>query len=98
MPDLLVVGRLYTLDSGNPVAQAALIRDGRFACVGTRSECERVSAGDLRYIELGEGCGVPGWIDAHGHPFLHARNLAEVRLGGARSEQQCVDRVLEAAR
>jgi predicted amidohydrolase YtcJ len=44
MPDLLVVGTLYTLDPERPVAQALLIRDGRFARVGTRSECEQAWA------------------------------------------------------
>src|SRR5258706_10580939 len=79
MPDLLVSGTLHTLDPSRPSANAALIREGRFARVGTREECERVASGDLRFIELGEGCAVPGLIDAHGHPLLHAQNLTEVR-------------------
>ena len=41
MPDLLVKGTLHTLDPGRPVAEAALMRDGRFARVGSREECER---------------------------------------------------------
>ena len=98
MPDLLVKGTIHTLDPARAVAEAALIRDGRFARVGTREECEREAHDDLRFIELGEGCAVPGLIDAHGHPLLHARSLAEVRLAGARSEQECVDRVVEHAR
>ncbi len=93
MADLLVAGTLHTLDPGRPVARAALIRDGRFAKVGTREECERASGADLRFIELGDGCAVPGLIDAHGHPLLHACNLTEVRLGGAASMQDCVARV-----
>jgi hypothetical protein len=93
MPDLLVKGTLHTLDPGRPTAEAALIRDGRFARVGSREECEREARQDLRYIELGEGCALPGLIDAHGHPLLHARSLVEVRLDGARSAQECVERV-----
>src|SRR5919204_2096884 len=93
MPDLLVVGMLHTLDPARPAASAALIRNGRFERVGTREECERAAGSDLRFIELGEGCAVPGRIDAHGHPLLHAGTLTEVRLAGARSEQECVDRV-----
>jgi len=93
MPDLLVVGSLHTLDPARPAAAAALIRDGRFERVGTREECERAAQGDLRFIELGDGCAVPGLIDAHGHPLLHARTLTEVRLGGATSEKECVERV-----
>ena len=98
MPDLLVKGTVYTLDPARPVAAAALIREGRFARVGTAGECEREAHEDLRYIELGEGCAVPGLVDAHGHPLLHARSLTEVRLDGARSEEECVDRVVHYAR
>src|SRR3981189_2156838 len=83
MPDLLVAGTLHTLHPARPVAQAVLIRDGRFAKVGTREECERASESDLRYIELGESCAVPGRIQAHGHPLLPAPNRAGGRLGGA---------------
>ena len=93
MRDLLVEGTVYTMDPARPVAAAALIRDGRFARVGTREECEREASADVGRIDLQEGCAVPGLVDAHGHPMLHARSLAEVRLDGARSEQECVERV-----
>src|SRR5205807_7048399 len=89
MADLLVCGTLHTLDRARPRAQAALIRDGRFLRVGTREECEREAAPDVKFIELGEGCAVPGLIDAHGHPLLHGRMLGEVRLGGAHSAEEC---------
>jgi predicted amidohydrolase YtcJ len=93
MPDLLVAGTLHTLDPSRPRAEAALVREGKFARVGTRAECEKAARPDLKYIELGQGSAVPGLIDAHGHPLLHGRMLAEVRLGGAKSEQECVERV-----
>jgi predicted amidohydrolase YtcJ len=93
MGDLLVVGTLHTLDPSRPRAGAALVRDGRFVKVGTRDECERAADSDLKFIELGDGCAVPGIIDAHGHPLWHGRMLAEVRLQGAASEQECVERV-----
>src|SRR5947209_8215995 len=94
MADLLVVGRLHTMDASRPRAQAALVLEGKFARVGTREECEREAGSDVKFVELGEGCAVPGLADAHGHPLLHGRNLAEVRLSGAASEQECAERVL----
>jgi predicted amidohydrolase YtcJ len=93
VPDLLVVGTLHTMDPSRPRAGAALVRDGKFVKVGTRDECEEEARPDLKFIELGEGCATPGIIDAHGHPLLHGRMLAEVRLNGAKSEQECVERV-----
>ena len=55
MPDLLVVGTLHTMDPSRPRAQAALVREGKFARVGTREECERRIA---EYREAGVRCVV----------------------------------------
>jgi predicted amidohydrolase YtcJ len=94
MPDLLIVGTLHTQDpSRHGPAEAALVRDGHFARVGTRDECEAEAQADVKFIELGAGCAVPGLIDAHGHPRLHGQMLRQIRLGGAKSEQECVDRM-----
>lgn len=93
MTDLLVEGTLHTQDPSRPRAEAALIRDGRFARVGSREQCEREARSDARCIELGAGCAVPGLIDAHGHPRLHGQGLEQVRLQGAGSEEECVERV-----
>lgn len=93
MRDLLILGTVYTLDPARPRADALLVRDGRIAKLGGRPDCEREAGAGARVIELGEGCAVPGLIDAHGHPILHGRSLEEVRLGGAASEAECAARV-----
>jgi predicted amidohydrolase YtcJ len=92
MSDLLLVGTLHTMDPQKPLAQAALIRGGKFVRVGTREQCEREAREGLRFIELGDGCATPGIVDAHGHPALHGRGLEEIKLGSAKSEQECVAR------
>ena len=73
--ELLVVGTLHTQDPSRPRAQAALIRGGRFARVGSREECEQLATNQVRFIDLGQGCSTPGLIDAHGHVQLHGRSL-----------------------
>lgn len=93
MSDLLIVGTVHTQDPTRPLAQAALVRGGKFVRVGTRDECEAAARDDLKFVEMGPGCAVPGLVDAHGHPRLHGQRLREVRLDGAGSEQECVDRV-----
>ena len=65
--------------------------------VGSAEECEREAKGDVQVVRLEEGCAVPGLADAHGHPLLHGRTLAEVRLGGAKSAEECVARVAKFA-
>ena len=95
--ELLVVGTLHTQDPSRPRAQAALIRGGRFARVGSREECEQLATNQVRFIELGQGCATPGLIDAHGHVQLHGRSLGEVSCAGAASEAECAARAARAA-
>jgi predicted amidohydrolase YtcJ len=92
--DLLVTGRIRTLDPARPLAEAALARDGRWVRVGTRADCARV-ARDPHTLEV--ACAVPGLCDAHGHPVLLGRSLLEVDLRDAGSAAECVARVAERA-
>src|SRR5438132_2441863 len=94
--ELLVVGTLHTQDPLRPRAEAALIRGGRFAAVGTREECERRASSSVRFIELGRGSATPGLIDAHGHVQFFGRSLSEVSCAGAVSEAECVARAARA--
>ncbi|HWE24638.1 MAG TPA: amidohydrolase [Myxococcales bacterium] len=95
--ELLVVGTLHTQDPLRPRVQAALIRGGRFAAVGTREECESRASGSVRFIELGKGSATPGLIDAHGHVRFFGRSLSEVSCAGAASEAECAARAARAA-
>src|SRR5438445_6656445 len=95
--ELLVVGTLHTQDPSRPRAEAALIRGGRFARVGSREECEHHATNQVRFIELGQGCATPGLIDAHGHVQLYGRSLGEVSCAGAASEAECAARAARAA-
>jgi len=97
MGDVLVAGTLHTMDPSRPRAEAALVRDGTFAVVGSREECERVAGPDVRLVDLGSGCAVPGLADAHGHVALYGRTRSEVSCAGASSEQECAQRAAGAA-
>ncbi|WP_242355716.1 amidohydrolase [Anaeromyxobacter sp. SG64] len=95
-PELLVIGLLHTLDPARPVAQAALVRDGRFACVGTVEACAARAAPGARRIEVGSA--VPGLVDAHGHVMGLGRAELEVSCTGLPTEDACVARAAERAR
>jgi predicted amidohydrolase YtcJ len=95
-PELLVVGLLHTLDPARPVVQAALVRDGRFACVGTIDACASRAAPGVRRVEVGSA--VPGLVDAHGHVMALGRAELEVSCAGLESEDACVARAAERAR
>ena len=68
VPDRLFVGgAIVTLDPARPRAEALLVRQGRIAAVGPRSELERMARPGAQVTELGGGAVMPGFIDAHGH-------------------------------
>lgn len=69
MDELLVVGTIHTLDPGLPLARAALVRGGRFVCVGDEGACAGQAGPGARRIDLGAGSAIPGLVDAHGHVY-----------------------------
>lgn len=96
MDRLFYNGQFFTMDPACPRAQAVLVRDGRFAAVGSCGElaamCENAEKIDLR------GAAVyPGMIDSH----LHILNLAitsrDLVLGGIRRREDLFRAVRERA-
>lgn len=92
----IVGGTLHTGDDSQPLAEVAVVEGGKFACVGSSRACP-IPRG-ARVIDLHGGSAVPGLADAHGHVVALGRALVEVDLSGAKSERECVDRVVAAAR
>jgi len=65
--DLAVVNaRIITLDPKRPNAEAALVRSGRLALVGSSDEV-RAAAGRTPVFDAEARTVVPGFIDAHCH-------------------------------
>jgi predicted amidohydrolase YtcJ len=96
-PELLVVGRIHTLDPDRPLAGAALAREGRFVEVGDAAQVTARAGPDAIRIDLGRGSAVPGLADAHGHLVLLGRSLDEVDCRGAASAAECAARTAERA-
>ena len=79
-----------------PRARRRSLRDGRFACVGSRRvRLARARRGPVR-IEVGSA--VPGLVDAHGHVIGLGRAGSEVSCAGLGSEDACAARAAERAR
>ncbi|BDG07700.1 amidohydrolase [Anaeromyxobacter paludicola] len=93
--DYVVAGRLLAPDGW---AAAALVRDGKFACVGTLPDCLAQTRPNVPVLDLGRGVAVPGLVDAHGHVYGFGRSLLEVHCEGTRGEEECAARVAERAR
>jgi predicted amidohydrolase YtcJ len=96
MKDLLVVGRVHTLDPARPLAEAVLVRGGKIACVGAEKECARRAGEGAVRVEAGSA--VPGLVDAHGHVQSLGRARSELSCGASASEDACAALVGERAR
>ena len=68
-PDLVVHnGRVYTVEEGQPTAEAFAVKHGRFTAVGSSDDVRNLVGSGTTVIDA-EGMTVtPGFIDAHCHP------------------------------
>src|SRR6185295_17814179 len=70
-------GRLVTMDSAHPDAQALAARGGRLVFVGSDAEAARYVGPSTTSLDLQGQLAIPGFIEGHGH-FV---GLGESRLG-----------------
>ena len=83
-PDLILVnGRVYTLDSARPWAEAVAVRGDRIVGVGTSAEIRQTAGSSTRVIDVKGAFVSPGFNDAHVHvdstgALLTGANLLDV--------------------
>ncbi|OBJ83976.1 amidohydrolase [Mycobacterium gordonae] len=75
--DTVITGTVLTVDESRPTAEALAIADGRIIAVGDRADIEQYLGPDTQTIDLGDGCVMPGFIEAHGHPLMEAIALSD---------------------
>jgi predicted amidohydrolase YtcJ len=90
---ILTNGRVYTVDSSRPVAQAVGVRDGRIVFVGSAREAEALVGTGTEVVDLEGQTVIPGLIDSHGHFRSLGSALQIVNLVGTRSYAQVIERV-----
>lgn len=79
-------GRIETMDSGMPRAQACAIKDQRFIAVGTDQDVLACKGEGTRHIDLGGRTVVPGLNDSHLHLIRGGLNYnLELRWDGVPS-------------
>jgi len=95
--DLVVTGTLVTVDELQPTAEAMAVSDGRIIAVGDRSEIERWIGPGTEVLDTGDGCVMPGFIEAHGHPLMEAivlsDRMVDIRPVTIRNADDVVDAV-----
>ena len=68
---------MLTVDDARPTAEALAIADGRIVAVGTRDDVAGLIGADTQTIDVGKGCVMPGFVEAHGHPLMGAVALSD---------------------
>lgn len=91
---LLINGKIYTLDTTQPVAEAIAINNGKIIAVGKSSELK--DRFDIeKIIDLKGSVVIPGLIDAHAHMFGFGQMLNSLMLAGITSANEIAENVKE---
>ena len=95
--DVVITGTVLTVDDARPTAEALAIADGRIVAVGDRAEVAAFIGPDTQTIDVGDGCVMPGFVEAHGHPLMEAialsDRLVDIRPVTMRDADEVVDAV-----
>lgn len=75
--ELVFFGTVLTVDEARPTAEALAVADGRIVAVGSRDDVDVWVGPDTEIVELGDGCVMPGLVEAHGHPLMEAVVLSD---------------------
>lgn len=70
--DLVVIGRVLTVNDAQPTAEALAVTDGRIVAVGDRTDMDAFIGPETRVLDIGDGCVLPGFVEAHGHPLMES--------------------------
>jgi predicted amidohydrolase YtcJ len=82
-PILFVNGRVRTLDTASPLAEALAIAEGRVIAVGSESQVAIAAPDGARRVDLKGKTILPGLIDAHTHlegTALHLAHFADCHV------------------
>ncbi|HJR63660.1 MAG TPA: amidohydrolase [Gemmatimonadaceae bacterium] len=93
----LVGGHVVTVDSARPEAQAVAIRGDRILAVGTDEEIRGYVGSETEVIELDGRLVIPGFIEGHGHFTGLGESKLILDLTTARSWNDIVGMVAQAA-
>ncbi|PXX09197.1 amidohydrolase family protein [Mycolicibacterium moriokaense] len=96
--DLVIRGTVLTVDELNPTAEAIAVSGGRIVAVGARSDVESWIGPETQTIDLGDGCVMPGLVEAHGHPLMEAIVLSDRMVDIRPVTMRDADTVVDAIR
>jgi predicted amidohydrolase YtcJ len=94
---VLTNGRIVTVDSARPEAQAVAIAGDRIIAVGTNAEIQRHVTSTTQVIDLAGKLAVPGFIEGHGHFMGLGQSKLQLDLTTVKNWDEIVAMVRAAA-
>lgn len=90
---ILINGKIYTVESDQPWAEACAIKDGKFIAVGPTGAIQKYQGKRTEVIDLKGRLVLPGFNDAHVHFADGGFYLSGINLRDAKDELEFVERL-----
>ena len=94
---VLLNGNIVTMNHDLPRAEAVAISGNSIISVGTSKKVKPFVGEETKVIDLEQKLAIPGFIDAHVHPFSAGRALTVLDLKGL-TKEQILDKVAHKAK
>ncbi len=91
-------GKVVTVDTAKPEAQAVAVRAGVISAVGSEEEIQKYIGPNTKVIDLAGMLAIPGFIDSHGHFMGLGETKLELDLTHVANWDEIVAMVGEAAK
>src|SRR4051812_13838992 len=95
---VIVNAHVVTVDSTKPEAQAIAVAGDRIIAVGTNAEIRKLATNATKVMDVGGKLVIPGFIDGHGHYTGLGQSKLQLDLTKARTWDDIVKMVGEAAK
>jgi predicted amidohydrolase YtcJ len=88
---VLINGKILTMDTARPQAEALAVRGDTILAVGSTREIKKYIGTATETIDLEQNLAVPGLIDGHGHFLSLGESLMGIDLRSARTWDEIVE-------
>ena len=90
-------GRVYTMNQNQPYVSAVAVQDDKIVYVGTNEGARAYEAG-AKVIDLDGKMMIPGLIDAHCHPNLHAFLTSGIMVDVDSTKEEVLEQIADYVR
>lgn len=95
---IVVNGKIWTENPGQPWAEAVAVQGGRILAVGTNGAIKKKAGSETEIIDVKGGFVLPGFIDSHVHFLNGGFSMMSIQLREAGSKEEFISRIAAKAR